>query len=133
MLHTQETSPYYGAWCGAAALNYTALRAALAARDFERVGEAMEQSALMMHASMWAASPALVYFTPATLALMHAVYDLRKRGSFAYFTMDAGPHVKVLTLAPQAPGLAEQLRSVPGVQRVIESDAGPGAELLDET
>jgi diphosphomevalonate decarboxylase len=131
MLHTQETSPYYGAWCRSAELNYLALRAALEARDFERVGEAMEQSALMMHASMWAAAPALVYFTPTTLALMHAVYDLRKRGTFAYFTMDAGPHVKVLTLAQQAQGLAEQLRNVPGVLRVIESAAGPGAELID--
>lgn len=131
MLHTQSTSPYYAAWCSSAAALYAAMRRHIAAGDLEALGEAVEHSALSMHASMLAARPALVYFAPATLAAMQCVYELRRQGTFAYFTMDAGPHVKVLTEPAQAAAVARALAAVPGVHRVIETGAGPAAHLLD--
>jgi diphosphomevalonate decarboxylase len=131
MLRTQHTSPYYEGWRSHAPGIYAELRQALLRGDFEKVGEAMEHSALCMHASMFAASPPLVYLSPATLAAMECVQDLRAAGTFAYFTMDAGPHVKVLTLAAQAPAVRSALETVPGVQRVMLSGVGAGARVLE--
>lgn len=129
MLHTQQTSPYYEAWRGAAPRLYSELRQALVRGDFERVGEAMEQSTLCMHASMLAAAPALIYWTPQTLAAMSRVRELREAGTFAYFTMDAGPHVKVLTLAEHAERVRGALEALPGVHQVVVSAAGGGARV----
>ncbi len=131
MLHTQASSPYYEAWRQTAPQVYRELRAALLVGDFQKLGDAMEHSTLLMHASMLSSRPALIYLNPATLAAMHCVRELRQRGTFAYFTMDAGPHVKVLTLAEHCSHVQRQLSSIPGVQRVIQSGAGEGARVLE--
>jgi diphosphomevalonate decarboxylase len=133
MLHTQRSSHYYPAWRAAAPGIYSELRDALLRGDFEKVGEAMEQSTLCMHASMFAAVPALIYWSPTTLAAMEAVRELRAAGSLAYFTMDAGPHVKVLTLAEHAGEVRRVLETLPGVHQVMVSTAGAGARVVEAT
>jgi diphosphomevalonate decarboxylase len=131
MLRTQETSPYYDAWRSAAPRIYSDLRGALARGELARVGEAMEQSTLCMHATMLAAAPAIIYFSPQTIAAMQCVRDLRAAGAFAYFTMDAGPHVKVLTLADQAERVRRELETLPGVHQVLVSAAGEPARIVE--
>lgn len=107
MLHTQATSPYYPAWVVQAPADVEAARAAVRHRDLEALGRVMERSALRMHASMFAADPGLCYWRPASLAAMDAVRALRREGVSAWFTMDAGPNVKVLCAA----GDAERVRA----------------------
>ncbi len=131
MKHTQATSPYYASWVDDAPSVYQEIRRAVLERDLERLGDAMEQSALMMHASMLAARPAVVYFQPTTLAVMSEVRALRSRGIPAYYTMDAGPHVKVLTRPEHASAVAEALGRVPGVEGTRLSGPGPDATLTD--
>jgi diphosphomevalonate decarboxylase len=127
MRHTLATSPYYAAWVAAAPAQFAEIERAVLARDLETLGAAMEQSALAMHASMLAARPALLYFTPATLRAMERVRALRAAGTAAYYTMDAGPHVKVLCEPAQAEGVAAALAAVEGVERVLVSGPGPAA------
>lgn len=129
MKHTLATSPYYPAWVAHAPTLYAEVRRAVLQRDLELLGAAAEQSALMMHASMFAARPALVYFTAATLAAIETVRALRKRGTLAFYTMDAGPHVKVLTAPADAPVVERALAETPGVRSVLASSAGPDAAL----
>jgi diphosphomevalonate decarboxylase len=86
----------------------------------------MEASALAMHASMYAADPPIVYFSPATVAAMEAVRELRASGVPAFFTMDAGPHVKVVTSPDHADRVATRLAETPGVLNVIR--CGPGGD-----
>jgi len=131
MGHTQDTSPYYAAWVEAAPAIYEEVRAALLARDFDALGPAVEHSALAMHASMLAARPALIYFAPATLRVMERVRAYRKRGGRAYFTMDAGPHVKVLVEPSAAAELELELSKLEGVTQVLRSVAGPDAYWVD--
>lgn len=133
MQHTAATSPYYAAWVERAPALYDEVRAAVIARDLGLLGAAAEQSALMMHASMLAARPAIVYFSPVTLAVMERVRALREAGTPAFYTMDAGPHVKVLTAPADATAVAAALFGVPGVVRVIRCAPGPDAHLLEGT
>jgi diphosphomevalonate decarboxylase len=132
MQHTARTSPYYSSWVTDAPRLFAEVKAAVLAKDFERLAPAVEQSALAMHASMLAASPALIYFRPATLAVIEAVRDLRRTGTAACFTIDAGPHVKVLVQPKDAAAVRERLAQAPGVLRVLESAAGPDATVLPQ-
>ena len=62
-----------------------------------RLGAVAERSALRMHASALAAEPAILYWNPATLAAMaRGARRCARAASPAFFTIDAGPHVKVL-------------------------------------
>ena len=126
MLHTAKTSPYYSAWVDRAPVVFERAKAALLDKDFDTLGAAMEQSTLMMHASMLAADPGILYLAPATIAAMRVVRELRNDGLSVYFTMDAGPHVKALTLNRHVDQVNSALSAVAGVSRVIAS--APGAD-----
>jgi diphosphomevalonate decarboxylase len=129
MERTRDTSPYYAAWLEAAPDLYRRIREATQAADFAQLGPLVEQSALMMHASMQAASPAIIYWNGATLNAMDVVRRLRDRGVGAYFTMDAGPHVKVLTLPDWEAEVESALDQAEGVRRVIRCTLGPAANV----
>jgi diphosphomevalonate decarboxylase len=131
MDHTAATSPMYRAWLELVPKDLAALEQALAAGDLEAVGTITEANALAMHASAIAARPAIVYWRPATLAVLAEVRGLRTTGQAAWATMDAGPHVKVLTTADDADLVARALVDIPGVTAVTVSAAGAAASVVD--
>jgi diphosphomevalonate decarboxylase len=131
MQHTARTSPYYPSWVSDAPRLFAEVKAAVLDKDFARLAPAVEQSALAMHASMFAADPALIYFRPATLGVIEAVRALRKAGTAACFTIDAGPHVKVLVEPSNVASVRRALSDVNGVLRVLESAPGPDASVFD--
>jgi diphosphomevalonate decarboxylase len=132
MEHTAATSPLYRAWLELVPRDLAAAEAALAAGDLEQLGQITEANALAMHASALAARPAVIYWQPETLAALAQVRALRAAGTAAWATMDAGPHVKVLTTASEAASVAAAMRSVAGVTGVmIAAAGGPAARLRD--
>jgi len=128
MEHTARTSPLYRAWLDLVPQDLEAVEGALARGDLEQLGTIAEANALAMHATALAARPGLVYWRPATLAVIAQVRGLRECGVAAWATIDAGPHVKVLTSEEDAPTLAMQLRDIDGVTAVtISAPGGPAA------
>jgi diphosphomevalonate decarboxylase len=98
MNHTSETSELYEAWPAQAQCDFDELRTAIVARDFPMFGETAENNALAMHATMLAAWPPLCYWKPKTLSLMQKVWAARRDGVNVFFTIDAGPNLKLLFL-----------------------------------
>jgi len=129
MLRT-AASPFYPAWVAGAEGDLAETRAAIRARDLEALGLVAEHSALKMHAAALAARPPLVYWRPATVDCIHRVWALRAEGVPAFFTIDAGPQVKVLCAPADAPRVAAALEAVPGVERIVTCRPGRGAELI---
>ncbi|MBX3161819.1 MAG: diphosphomevalonate decarboxylase [Deltaproteobacteria bacterium] len=131
MEHTAKTSPLYRGWLDQVPRDLAAVEAALAAGDLDALGPIVEANALAMHASAIAARPPVLYWRPATLAVLAVVRGLRECGIAAWPTIDAGPHVKVLTTAEDAPTIAMQLRNLDGVTAVTISAAGEPAYAFD--
>jgi diphosphomevalonate decarboxylase len=130
MDRSAATSPYYAAWLAATLTDLPEARAAVLARDLTALGRVAERSALRMHACAMAAEPAVLYWNGVTVAAMEAVRELRAAGTEGYFTIDAGPHVKVLCRAADAPAVERALQAVPGVARTLVAAPGPGAEVI---
>jgi len=129
MGHTERTSPYYRSWVEAAPALAAEVRAGLLARDLPRVGRAMEQSTLAMHACAMAAGPALIYFRPATLAVLARIRELRETdGLGVWATADAGPHVKALCHVSDVERITRELAATEGVLRTLVAEPGPGVE-----
>jgi len=123
------TSPFYPAWVAGAEADLAEARAAIRARDLDALGLVAEHSALEMHAVGLAARPPLVYWRAATVGCLERVWQLRAEGTPAFATIDAGPQVKVLCAPADAGPVAEALRAVPGVERVLTCAPGGGAEV----
>ncbi|MCX6998364.1 MAG: diphosphomevalonate decarboxylase [Kiritimatiellaeota bacterium] len=107
MQQTCRTSPLYGAWPAQAGRDLATLKTALRHRDFVALGRTAEANALAMHATMIAARPAILYWWPASLAAMRQAHQLRADGVQVYFTMDAGPNVKLLFLRRDQAAVAD--------------------------
>jgi diphosphomevalonate decarboxylase len=134
MDHTAATSPFYPAWIASVDPDLRAAQDAIAARDLTALGRVVERSALRMHASAIAADPAILYWGPATVAVLQAVAAARKStGLAAYATIDAGPHVKVLCRAPDVAAVVDLLRATPGVLETLVASPGPDAHVIDVT
>ena len=115
MRRTMAASPLYPAWVEASREDLRAALEAVRSGDLARLGEVAEANALGMHASMMAARPAIMYWLPRTVEVLHTIRAMRQDGLPAWATIDAGPNVKVLTRGSSAEQVATALReSVPG-------------------
>jgi diphosphomevalonate decarboxylase len=130
MRRVAAESPFYDAWVSYAARSFADIRAALLAKDFPKLGELSERNALAMHATAQAIG--VFYMLPASLAILDEVRRRRARGTEAYATMDAGPHVKVLVPRASRDAVSAALSAVPGVLRIIASEPGDAARVLHE-
>ena len=131
MQHVAETSPLYGGWLAAQENDLSGMRRAIESRDFAAMGRITEESTLRMHAVTMAARPAVLYWQPATLEVMQTVRELRESGVAAYFTMDAGPQVKVLCQQHDMEAVGKKLEALPAVLRVLQARAGGGVRILE--
>jgi len=131
MDHSKNTSPYYSQWIKTSVNDLAEMRLAIRNKDFEKMGELAEYSCLKMHSLCFSARPALIYWNQLTIELMHYIRELRNSGLPAYFTIDAGPQVKVLTLPEYGSTLRKKLHQVPGIKEIIETGPGPDAKVVE--
>lgn len=130
MNHTELSSPYYGQWIKTSSDDLKEMRSAIKDKDFVKLGELTEYSCLKMHALCFSARPALIYWNDLTFQLIHLVRDIRKSGIPVYFTIDAGPQVKILTLPQHVGYLRDTIKEISGINRIIETTLGPDAQVI---
>jgi len=130
MTCTALTSPYYDAWVAGSDVDIAAARDAVAARDFGALADVSEHSCLRMHALALSADPGIVYWNGATVEALRRVRELRRSGSAVFFTIDAGPQLKAVCQPADAQRVADALRDIPGVVKVLRSGLGAGARLI---
>ncbi len=131
MIHTAQTSPFYHSWIQNSTRDLENMRQAISQKNFTRLGELTEYSCLKLHALVMSAFPGLLYWNRATTECIHVIRGLRKQGTEAYFTIDAGPQVKAICLKKDIPRTISVLETVPGVLRVITTGLGPNAKLVE--
>lgn len=115
MRRTKETAHLYQSWPLQASADLIRLHEAIDGRDFGLLGSVAEQNALSMHATMIASWPPLLYWQPDSVAAMQRVWQLRAEGLALYFTMDAGPNLKLLFEASSREAV---LKHFPGLEIV---------------
>jgi diphosphomevalonate decarboxylase len=131
MMRTMATSPFYPGWIASVPEDLHAARNAILSRDLEALGTVMERSALRMHASMLGADPPIRYWKSSSIWGMDAVENLRANGVGAWWTMDAGPNLKILCEAAHAKTVKERMQAL--ADRVEVLAPGGAARLLEDT
>ncbi len=131
MEHTARTSPYYNQWVRKHPLAIEEMRQAIEEKNFTKLGELSEASCLQMHALALSSTPGIIYWNAATLECIHTIKELRQHGCEVYFTIDAGPQVKAICLSPEIEKVKIALENTAGVLRVISSELGAGATILE--
>jgi len=130
MEQSRLTSPFYAPWIEGHAADLAAGVQHVESRDFAALAELSEHNCLKMHSVMMTTRPALVYWSPVTLACMQKITALRADGVAVFFTIDAGPQVKAVCLPDDLATVTGALHEVPGVLRIIAGDLGEGASVV---
>lgn len=130
MRRTVETSPFFQSWVASIPNDLTEIKQGIMRQDFEQVGRIAEANCLKMHATTLGANPPFSYWHHETMEVMQTVQALRAKGVPAYFTIDAGPNVKVLYEPKHEEIVVATLRSIPGVADIILSKPGQGVSYL---
>ncbi|QHS21932.1 diphosphomevalonate decarboxylase [Virgibacillus sp. MSP4-1] len=128
MKRTVETSPFYSGWLEAVDQELKEIKTAIRTKDFERLGKVAEANALKMHATMLGSHPPFTYWQSSTMAVMEEVQQLRDKGIQAYFTIDAGPNVKILCLPEDEQKIRDELEKLETVKGIYGCRPGPGIE-----
>ncbi|ELA94981.1 MULTISPECIES: diphosphomevalonate decarboxylase [Enterococcus] len=131
MRRTVETSNFYQGWLDSVEGDLYQLKQAIKTKDFQLLGETMERNGLKMHGTTLAAQPPFTYWSPDSLKAMDAVRQLRKQGIPCYFTMDAGPNVKVLVENSHLSEVQETFIKLFSKEQVITAHAGPGIAIIE--
>ncbi len=132
MKQTLRTCPYYLGWLDSVDEDTEIMREGIREKDFSAVGSTAEANCLKMHALMMTTKPAIIYWEPATVEVMRAVLSWREKGIESYFTIDAGPQVKVLCLEKDEKELNKRLLELGGVKKTIVCKPGDGAKIIDK-
>ena len=129
------SSPYFAPRLAALEGRLDQVRAALERRDFEALGQAVEEEGIDLHLIAMSSRPPVYYWSPGTIEVLAAVRGLRADGIAAYATMDAGANVHVICQPGDEPRVAERLGALGAVERVLRDRTGgppvwrSGAEL----
>ena len=132
MARVVATSPYYPAWVTTAETDLKRMRQAIIARDLTAVGQIAETNAMRMHALNLSADPAFNYFTADTLTAIQAVSDLRSHGINCYYTLDAGPNVKIICAGQDTNVIMTRLQQHFDADQLIVAKPGPGITITEK-
>jgi diphosphomevalonate decarboxylase len=125
------SSPFQAARLGAVSGLLAIIMSGIQRRDLAAIGPAIEADALAMHGVMMTSKPSLLYWQPATVAVLHAVRAWRQEGIGVYFTLDAGPNVHCICEMGDAVEVERRLGDVPGVEDVLISGPGGGVRFVE--
>jgi len=119
MKGTVEQSILYRSWPVQVERDMSDIHAAIKDRAFEKLGRSAENNALAMHATAIAAWPPTLFWWPESVKAMRQVWKLRGDGLPVYFTMDAGPNLKLLV---EKQNVREIQKEFPDVEWVAPFD-----------
>ncbi|MCT0197511.1 diphosphomevalonate decarboxylase [Lactobacillus helveticus] len=126
-----QSSPFFNPWLERNETELNQMIAAIKNDDFTAFGELAELNANEMHAINLTAQPEFTYFEPNTIRAIKLVEDLRKEGIECYYTIDAGPNIKILCRLRNSKEIIERFKSAFNNVNIVIANFGPGITYLD--
>lgn len=123
---SMTTSPFYKTRLEQIDDNLKLVRNAIIEKDFTTLGQTAERDCLSMHSVAITSNPAMIFWTGDTLEIIHFVETLREEGLDAYYTIDTGANMHILTLPEFVNEIEERLNNYSNVKNVITAKPGDG-------
>ena len=126
------TSSYYEAWVNDQDNDINKALKAIKTKDFDLLGEVSEDNCKKMHKVMETSQPPLIYRNLTTHLCIQKIKEMKFSGIGIFYTIDAGPQVKIICKAKHADQVISEMKSIPNIQDIIEVNLGQGARLINE-
>jgi len=110
----------------------SAVKKAIADKDFATLGPLVEAEALEFHSILLTSQPPLIMWYPGTLAVMMEVEKMRQEGIEAYFTVNTGFNIHVITLPEYENEVAKRIEGLDLVKSIIKAKVGGGPREIED-
>jgi diphosphomevalonate decarboxylase len=108
------------------------VKEALRRKDFTALGELVEAEALEFHSILLTSQPPMIAWYPGTVEVMLAVQAMRREGIEAYFTINTGFNVHVLTLPDTLDQVRKRLEQLSLVKKTLTAQIGNKPQEVQE-
>lgn len=126
-----QSSPFFKPWLARNQQELDEMITAIKENDFTKLGSLAELNANEMHAINLTAQPEFTYFEPDTIRAIKLVEEMRQNGIECYYTIDAGPNIKVLTQLKNVKEIKKYFLSEFSNVKIINASFGPGVSILN--
>ncbi|MFA5944529.1 MAG: diphosphomevalonate decarboxylase [Candidatus Thermoplasmatota archaeon] len=109
-----------------------AMKKALATKDIRNIAPIGERDTLNLHAVTMTAESGHITWMPPTLEVIHTVRRLRKAGVPVWFSIDTGATAYLNTDAAHEQQVADAVKGIAGVSKVLHLRPAGQAHLVDE-
>lgn len=130
-MQAAQSSPFFEPWIQRNEEELKQMIQAIKNNDFTALGQLAELNANEMHAINLTAQPEFTYFEPDTIRAIKLVEQLRQEGLECYYTIDAGPNVKVLCTLKNSKEIVQRFESAFNNVKIVSASFGPGITYLD--
>jgi len=103
---------------------------AIKEKDLEKLGKVTEIEALSLHTVCMMSEPPIFYWNGATFKVMEAIRELREQGTLAYYTMDAGANVHIITEGKYEKQVRQGIGELDVVKQLISNSPAKGARMV---
>ncbi len=132
MLRSKESSPFFAQRGNTANDHIPYLKKALLEWDFATIGEITQREANNLHAVINTTEMGIYYWNRTTVEIIHRIKQLQTSGIPCYYTMDAGPQVKVLVMPEHVKEVEKSLAEIDDIKRIINSGVGFGSQVTQD-
>lgn len=108
------------------------VKQAIGEKNFPVLGDLIERECLEFHSILLTSNPPMIAWYPGTIQVMHAVQELREAGIQAYFTINTGFNVHVITLPKYEAEVASRLEKLSLVKKILHAKVGEGPREIAE-
>jgi phosphomevalonate decarboxylase len=108
------------------------LKKGLATKDVRHIAPVAERDTLNLHAVTMTAASGHITWMPPTLEVIHTVRRLRRGGVPVWFSIDTGATAYLNTDAAHEAQVAEAVKGIQGVSKVLHLRPAGAAHLVDE-
>ncbi|CAI2665865.1 diphosphomevalonate decarboxylase [Apilactobacillus apinorum] len=125
-----ETSPFYDSWIKQTNEDFETIQNAITNGDFSTLGQTAELNAMRMHSLTLSANPSYLYLNKDSLLVIEMVKGLRDKGIECYYTMDAGPNVKIICQKKNIKAIVDNLSNQFSQDQIKVSGPGEKVKLI---
>ncbi|MCK8634797.1 diphosphomevalonate decarboxylase [Apilactobacillus kunkeei] len=125
-----KTSPYYQSWIKQTTADFQMIEEAIKENDFTTLGKTAELNAMRMHSLTLSSDPSYLYINADSLKVINMVKELRENGVECYYTMDAGPNVKIICQSDKISAITDKLSDKFSNDQIKVSGPGEGIRYL---
>lgn len=125
-----KTSPYYQSWIKQTTADFQIIEEAIKENDFTTLGKTAELNAMRMHSLTLSSDPSYLYINADSLKVINMVKELRENDVECYYTMDAGPNVKIICQSDKISAITDKLSDKFSNNQIKVSGPGEGIKYL---